>query len=447
MLTETSTVERARALRKAGRPAEAVVLYQQAMAADPLNFALWAPCARAALAARDPATAASLLTVYTRMHPTDARSLVDLGFANFSLSRVDEARDAYERAVRIEPQNILALCAIGHLAYVTGDRDRARAYHDATLAVPAGKADEEFVHSGILMVRGDYEHGMQLYERRWAMEQYTIPAWRQGEVPLWTGEQVDGRTVFVHYEGGHGDSLMYARYLPLVAARGARVVLGVQPGLRRLLGNIPGVAHVATPDDPRDPDALHQSIWSLQAVFGTTIDTVPPVVTPTLPREPFALPPTTALRVGVVWAGEPSVTHDWDRSLPDVDLLRPLFEVAGVEWWSLQVGQRAADAARTPIRVPERLGDFADTAALIAELDLVIAVDTAVAHLAGTMGKPTWVMIPTVPEFRWLLEGEVSPWYPNVRLFRRRETGAWREVIDRVARELARVAAHRGHGG
>ena len=212
----------------------------------------------------------------------------------------------------------------------------------------------------------------------------------------------------------------------------------VPPATERLLSTIAGVAGVVPADQSPPEGALHTSVWSLPYHARARLDHIPQ------PEGYLAAPPDgprlgegTGFRVGVAWAGNPSSTYDRDRSIPTAELLRPLLGLPGTEWISLQVGHRAAEAESLPISPVPELADFAQTAALLEQLDLVITVDTAIGHLAGALGIPAWIILPSIPEYRWLLDRDDTPWYRSVRLFRREHTNDWEGVIGRVGAALA----------
>jgi hypothetical protein len=247
--------------------------------------------------------------------------------------------------------------------------------------------------------------------------------------------------------------VQFMRYVPLVAARGAGVVLQVQrPLLRLAAATFAGIAQVIQDGDVPSPFDLHCPLLSLPLAFGTTIETVPAAV-PYLALDPDAvarwrgrLAGAAGTKVGLVWAGSAQHTNDRNRSVA-FDRLAPLLAVPGLHWFSLQVGERRADLAQAAssgiVDLADGLTDFAETAAAIAELDLVISVDSAVAHLAGALAKPVWVMLPHVPDWRWLVGRGDSPWYPTVRLFRQPGRGDWEAVVARLAEALARRAGER----
>ncbi len=236
------------------------------------------------------------------------------------------------------------------------------------------------------------------------------------------------------------------RYAPLVAARGGRVVLEVQPPLARLAAGVKGVAEIVAAGMKLPQFDVHCSLLSLPDRFGTDLATIPaeiPYLTPdpeAVERWRVKLGGGSRLKVGIAWAGNPSHKNDRNRSIA-VERLLPMLEIPGIRWFSLQVGEHAGDLARLPIGMvadlSDQLGDFSDTAAAVANLDLVIAVDTAVLHLAGALGRPVWAMLTFAPDWRWLLDREDSPWYPSLRLFRQARPGDWDSVLVRMRQLLA----------
>ena len=268
--------------------------------------------------------------------------------------------------------------------------------------------------------------------------------------PPWQGEPLEGRPILLYAEEGFGDTLQFARYVPLVAERGGRVILDVQPGLRRLLRNLPGVAHcMAQAGEAMPAFAVHASLMSLPYLFRTTLDSIPPpVLSPEWPG--LVLQPASKegpLRVGLVWAGNPKHQRDSVRSIP-LEQWRPLASIEGVSFTSLQKGPGELQieehgACFDFIGDSSRIKDFVDTAAVIVDLDLVITVDSAVAHLAGTMGKPVWILLDNTRDWRWGLESNKTPWYPSARLFRQTVPTDWRGVIEEVAAALAEQSARK----
>jgi hypothetical protein len=277
---------------------------------------------------------------------------------------------------------------------------------------------------------------------------------------IWEGEDPAGRTVLIHAEQGMGDVIQFCRYLPLVQARGARTVLLIDrewQQLAPLLRGLAGVDQLALDLAEVASFDLHVPLLDLPRLFDTRLETIP-AGAPYLTPDPKRLatwrrwfddlhPRQGALRVGLVWAGNPSFARDRLRS-PGLAPLLPLLELPGLRWFGLQVGAGRRDLADRSM--PDRfvdlgrdLRDFADTAAALSELDLVITSCTATAHLAGALGRPTWVMLPVTPDWRWLLGRDDSPWYPTVRLFRQTSAGDWGAVVDRLAATLTALPRER----
>jgi hypothetical protein len=272
---------------------------------------------------------------------------------------------------------------------------------------------------------------------------------------------LEGSRILLYAEQGAGDTLQFVRYVPLVAARGGKVILEVQSSLHRLLASTPGATEVF-----RRYEALPQFDWqcpllSLPLVFGTELDTIPAKIPYVRPdpaqvqvwRERLGAPVAerrengNSQRIGLAWAGSPLHPYDLWRSIP-LEQLAPLTHLEGTTFYSLQVGPPAQQVKELGPRghlidLQDELKDFADTAAVVANLDLVISVDSAVVHLAGTMGKPVWVLVQKSADWRWLLEREDSPWYPTARLFRQSTLGNWQEVVARVEKELRELVAQK----
>jgi len=297
---------------------------------------------------------------------------------------------------------------------------------------------------------GEWERGWREYEARWQFRQvHTRP--RIFKQPHWRGEELHGEGVLLHAEQGLGDTIQFCRYAALVAARGGRPILMVQHAAERLLRSLPvvrsGAATVARPGDPATGFALECPLLSLPAVFGTTVDTVP-WKGAYLGAEPEAvrekLRQTVHLgagpRVGIAWAGNPRYKADRQRSMR-LETLLPLLRRPGFTWISLQKGEAAEQLAALPddVRIEDgcsRDRDLAETAALLATLDVVVTTDTCIAHLAGAMDKPVWILLPHLSDWRWMQERESTPWYPSARLLRQKEPGAWAGVLERAAAEL-----------
>lgn len=323
---------------------------------------------------------------------------------------------------------------------------------DTSLARPA------YLDSLGVLRQGRLEEGFAGYESRFQDSDYCdregLP--RQGtwplHVPRWRGEPLSGKTVLLWAEQGYGDTIQFIRYAPLVAGLGAKVLIACPPVLQRLMSTVQRVSKVYgswnefTGAGPQARAAydLHAPILSLPYIFGTTLETIPATV-PYLraPESGLVLTSDDGLKIGLVWAGSPKHSDDANRSM-SLNAILSLLTQAGARWHSLQVGPPSRDIRRLGLSpvvhdLNPRLTDFADTASAISQLDLVITVDTAVAHLAGALGKPVWIMLPYTADWRWLESRADSPWYPTARLFRQPLPGNWGPVIEDVKQAIGRL--------
>ena len=279
----------------------------------------------------------------------------------------------------------------------------------------------------------------------------TLPWVRSHDFPqqsLWLGEQpIEGKTILLHAEQGFGDTIQFVRYVPLVAALGAKVIIEVQPALKMLLSAVKGADKVIGKGEKLPPFDFHCPLLSLPLAFKTRLETIP-ASTPYLsvPEERVAiwasqLPKSQMLRIGVVWGGNPDFVNDRTRSI-GLARLAPLLSMPGFQFVSIQKDLRAGDQEilhNHPqlIHLGDKLADFSDTAAIMSRLDLVISSDTAPVHLAGALGRPVWVLLDHVSDWRWMLDRDDNPWYSTARLFRQPKVGEWESVVMRVADELS----------
>ncbi|MEJ2626614.1 MAG: tetratricopeptide repeat protein [Pseudolabrys sp.] len=395
-----------------------------------------------ALAAYDRALALNADSVGT--HNCRGNVLVEL-------NRLDEALAAYERALAIDPDYAFALVNRGSALRYLGRADEALACFDAAIARAPDLPDAHWNKALLQLSLGDFTHGLAGYEWRWRRG---IEAPRGFAQPLWQGEDIAGKTILLHAEQGLGDSIQMLRYLPLVAAKGAKIVLELPRALLPLIGD-PAIARVSR-GAALPPFDVHCPLMSLPLAFGTTIETIPAdvpyvqVPAGRMQKWRAKLAGIPAPRVGLVWSGKADHANDHNRSIA-LEPLAPVLAVPGVQFVSLQQQTREGDlaeAARRPnlTRFDADLADFADTAAAICQLDLVIAVDTAVAHLAGALGKPVWILMSHIQDWRWFLGRDDSPWYPSARLFRQPHPGDWDSVVAVVATALGNFTETRRGG-
>jgi Tfp pilus assembly protein PilF len=469
------------AMWRAGRAARAEALCRRAIVLDP-NYVQAHRLLAELLRERNDLAAA--LASYERLFALDPDNAIT--YNNFGLllckaKRLDEARAAFARARALRPDdpsikfnqltiqpndtglaeaidccraaleqnpdNVNVHTNLSVSLQFAGRYDEAVDYAERAIAVDPEHYQARFNLSLLLLLRREYARGWREYEYRWRLPEVTMPKYRQ---PVWAGEDLDGRTILLQSEQGLGDTIQCLRYVPMVLARGGRVVLRVERVLVRLAASLAGNV-IITPTSARVPDFdLWCPMLSLPRVFGTTLDSIPATVPYLGARNAIAerwrrrLAGLPGLKVGLVWAGSANHINDARRSI-DLARLKPLLAIPGVTFVSLQAGPRSADIATLPSDtlhdVSAELTDFAETAGAICSLDLVIAVDTSAVHLAGALGKPAWVMLPFSPDWRWLLERDDSPWYPTVRLYRQRAPADWDAVVTRVAADLRERAA------
>ena len=383
--------------------------------------------------------------------PTSAWAWSQLGVALGRQDRFDEALSAFARAVDADADDASDLDAFVNLAASLRQAGRvpeAVALLEAWLP-RRPNVGGHISHANALLVAGRLREAWPDYEFRWLAPRQL--AQRPGYPrPVWNGQPLAGRTILLHAEQGAGDTLQFVRYAARVKALGATVLLAVPEALRRCVRDLRGADRILGPGEALPDFDFHAPLLSLPRAFGTDLDTIPADV-PYLAAPPDEVRGWTArlqlaggaLNVGFVWAGNPAHANDRERSL-SLAQLAELAEVGGVRWYALQKGSREEESRAAPggwrlREVGGALVDFADTAAVLSALDLVICVDTAVAHLAGALGKPVWVLVPTPADWRWLTGREDSPWYPTMRLFRQRVRGEWGEVVGRVRAALAEV--------
>jgi tetratricopeptide (TPR) repeat protein len=367
----------------------------------------------------------------------------NLGDALHAQGKVEEAMGWYRRTLTLKPDHPKACNCLCNAFFDLGDLAESVAWCDRALAIRPGFADALMNQCLLQLLQGDYLNGWRNYEVRW--KAYMPRTFTQ---PLWLGAPLRGTRILLYSEQGLGDSLQFLRYVPMVQAAGGRVLLDLPANLRRIAAEIPGLAALVNTGHALPHFDCRCPLLSLPLAFATTLETVPSKV-PYLaaPSEALAAAealswPAAGLRVGIAWTG--SLTHPKNRarSVP-FDLLQPLFDIEGVHFFSLQMGPAAAKVAAGNAKITNLApftGDMADTAAQIAYLDLVISIDTSVAHLAGALGKPVWVLLCHTPDWRWLLDREDSPWYPTARLFRQPKPGDWPSVIEKARAELTVLA-------
>jgi tetratricopeptide (TPR) repeat protein len=483
-------LNRGNVLRDLGQPDAALASYDRAIALKPDCGEAY--CNRAAILREQGQPEAALASCDRALaiRPGFAEAFSNRGNALRDLGQLDAALASYEQAIALQPactdahvnrgnvlhqQGQLAAaiasydraiahgpdCAEAHanrgiVLQQQGELDAALTSYDRAIALKADYAEAYTARGMLRLLRGDYPKGWADHEWRWRTRSHRLSE-RPRALPPWSGrEPLEGRTILLHTEQGLGDTLQFCRYVKLVAALGATIILEVPGALASLLSRLAGVSELIVRGAPRPAADFHSPLMSLPLAFNTTLDTVPAsvpylTVDPRKGREWEArLGPRTGLRVGLVWSGgfRPHQPELWEvnarRNVPLAALAK--LRHPGLQFYSLQKGQPAeGELAQAQARGWEGpdliehtrlLRDFEDTAALVDNLDLVIAVDTSVAHLAGGLGKPVWLMNRFDTCWRWLLERTDSPWYPTLRLYRQTAPGDWDGVVRRICCDL-----------
>jgi Flp pilus assembly protein TadD len=433
---------------QAGRRDDAEQLFRQVLAASPRHADSLHMLGALAHQTGRHDLAVDLISEAIASNPTEASMHSNLGNMHIHLGRLDEAVACYRRAVDLRPNFSEALNNLGNALKARKQFDEAIASYRAAIEV---RPDDPELHYNLgmaLLAHGELADGWPEHEWRWKTRQLRNGR-RDFAQPQWRGEPSVGQTLLIHAEQGYGDTIQFCRYAPLVAARGPRVILEAPAPLTRLLQSLPGIDRVVTHGEALPEFDLHCPMLSLPPALGTTLATIPGDV-PYLHADPaqaeawrtrLAALGNQGPRIGLVWNGNPRVEllsaaalGRWRSFSPDQ--LAPLFEQPGHHFVSLQ-----KDGPEAPRHFPltdfmAEMDDFADTAALIANLDLIISIDTSVAHLAAALGKPVWLLACFDPCWRWLGGRRDSPWYPGMRLYLQPRPGDWDAVLADVARDL-----------
>ena len=381
----------------------------------------------------------------TALKQDEPRYVNSLGNALRQSGQYAEAEECMRKALSINPGYAEAYANLAFLYYLQHrPAPLVENYYQKAIALRPDLAQAHVNLSQCLLRRGAFAAGWAEQEWRWKWKEFPSPK-RQFIQPQWKGESIQGARILLHAEQGFGDTIQFLRYVPMVAERGAHIVLEVHPELHSLLVTAADGAEVISRGDPLPEFDWHCPLLSLPLAFGTEMQSIPSTV-PYLISEGEApkwlqKKCATDLHVGLVWAGGVTNVIDRERSLT-FGALSALWQVEGVSFYSLQRGLSPDEESSSPhfAGCLPQVGDFAATAAAISHLDLVLSVDTSVAHLAGALGKPVWILLPVRADWRWLTDRHDSPWYPSARLFRQELEGDWRPVIASVAEELSRVA-------
>lgn len=435
------------------KPDEAIAAYQRAVQLKPDYAEALNNLGLALTELGRPTEAVATLQQAIRLKPDYPEAHNNLGLALIELGRYAETVDSFQTALRLNPAYAEAHNNYGTALAAMARPEDALAVYQVALYLRPDYAEVHWNRSLAWLQTGNYERGWREYDWRWKRKRAVPRPFRQ---PLWDGSSLDGKTILLYSEQGKGDTIQFVRYATQVKERGGTVVVECPPDLVALLATCPGIDRIVAEGEPLPDFHVQVPLMSLPGLFGTTLSTVPAAV-------PYLTPPAEqvqrwrdeldvepAFKVGIVWQGNPR--HKWDRrrSVP-LTQFAPLAAVPGVRLYSLQKAPGDAQLAELAGRfavtdLAPRLEQWNDTAALLETLDLVVTVDTAVAHLAGALGRPVWVALSFLVDWRWLHRRDDTPWYPTMRLFRQAELGVWEPVFERLAAELARLVVGRRPG-
>lgn len=468
-------------LAVSGRPGGAFTAISRAAVLAPLDAAIRLDQGVMLLRRGLPADACEAFRLAVVAAPDVALPRLNLGLALLHLTRPAEALEAFDQALLRDPDLVIAMEARGSALLMLGQPEAAEAAYEAVLArAPdfatawsnrgrtlraldrpsealvcydqalareAGHVDAHWNRALALLTEGRLAEAWDDHEWRWQVRGFPSP--RRGfPQPLWQGEDIAGRTILLHAEQGFGDAIQFLRYVPMVAATGARVVLEVPAPLLRIAGTVGGFAALLARGQALPPFDLHAPLLSLPRAFATDLDSIPASV-PYLAAGASERARWRARlgaagegsRIGLVWAGSPTHSNDRNRSIPP-SLLAPLLDLPGLKFFSLQLGPARDALAEQPLAgrvedLADGLDDFAETAAALGALDLLVTVDTAVAHLAGALARPVITLLPHVADWRWMRNRADTPWYPTMRLVRQHRRDDWSGAVASLAAILS----------
>jgi len=425
-------------LQGEGQLDDAILLYRQGIELQPDSFEMQLNLGCALLATDAVEEASAALEQAQRLSPDNPTMLLDLGNVRMRQDRVEEAEALYRTALHHRPDYMMAELNLGLALRELGRPEESLPYYDRAALLDPESPAIKWNDSVCRLLLGDYKRGWEGFAYRW---QATKLALQGLTTPTWEGGPLTGKRLLVHAEQGLGDTIQFIRFLPDLSRFGAdEIILLAQAPLLRLLRREALGCTIVGPEDTMPPYDLRLPLMDLPLRLDITLENLPADI-PYLSAEPALiaawrnrLQPLPGLKVGLVWQGRPDHANDRNRSIATL-ALAPLLELPGVSWVSLQKATLGA-LPDGILDLSASLGDMMDTAAAIMALDLVISVDTSVAHLAGALGKPVWLLLPFAPDWRWLTERDNSPWYPTARLFRQTRRGDWAGVIDRIMEAL-----------
>jgi tetratricopeptide (TPR) repeat protein len=466
------------ALADTGKTAEALSHYHEALRLDPANAEAHNNLGIVLLKENQLDDAIAHCQEALRLMPNFAGAHNNLSIAFRRIGRLDDAVRHGQEALRIEQQFPEAHNSLATALVRKANWDEAMTHYQEAVRHKPNLGEARWNRALLWLLLGDCEQGWPEYEWRWTQPGHNRPQFPQS---VWDGSDLQGRTILLYTEQGIGDTLQFVRFALVVKQRGGTVIVQCQKALKRLLKGAPGIDLLVSTDDQQPAFDVQAPLFSLPDIFHIQLEGIPAAVPYLHPdaglvehwkrvdrlqdaeskrsSTPYSATRTPHFKVGIGWQGSPTYGYDNLRSVPLAEFA-PLVQIEGVQLISLQKGagteqlrstecgvrregQHDSSNLQSPIFTPlidEDSGPFMDTAAILKTIDLVICTDTALPHLAGALGVPAWLAVPYVPDWRWLLEREDSPWYPTMRLFRQKQHGDWTSVFERIADELKKVA-------
>lgn len=434
---------------------EAINCYLKAIQFKPGNPAVYNNMGTVLRVMGEMENAAKCFKTALALKPDYAEAYQNFGTVLKEQGKLDEAANSYRTALQLNPQSAVSYVGLGNVLIECGKVDEALQSYETALALKPDFPEAKWNQALAYLMKGELEKGWEGQELRLKFQKYYPHVYQK---PFWKGETFQGKRLLIYDEIGYGDVFQFIRYLPWVKARGGTVVFECKKGLSRLLSDFPGIDELLERSNEPVPEEnfdLQLPMESLPGIFGTTLATIPAdvpylIVDPQLAQSwKKRLDVYAGFKVGLVWAGNPNNQYDSARSCALLDFT-PLAAIEGVTFVSLQKGPAEAQLTNPPqgmriIALGSELNDFADTAAVIESLDIVISVETAAPHLAGALGKEIWTILSFVPAWRWMMERSDSPWYPSMQLFRQTQRGEWGEVMREVAIQLKQKIAAKQH--
>lgn len=430
-------------LKRMSRIDEAIAAYQKAVALNPKCGSAWNNLGVCLLEKGLKAESKEAHLQAIAVTPTDDFRF-NLGISYEANEEYDLAIKEYQTYLAAHPDHSNAWYNLGHAFSASGEHRQALAAYRKAISIKPDLANARYNAGITLLLLGQFADGWQEYEHRWEASDFPAKK-RQTNKPQWDGADIRGKRIILHAEQGLGDAMQFVRYAPLVADLGAEVILECSPELGRLFNSVRGVKSVRS-SYPSPPHEVHCPFLSLPDIFKTSLDTIPASVPYFGIDDEIAAPwkkritKNGRVKIGINWAGQPNHRNDRNRSFT-LGQLAPLAHAIDADFYSLQKGSAAAQADSPPadmrlVNFSADIIDLADSAAIVEQMDLIITVDTAIAHLAGGLARPVWVIVPANPDWRWMLDREDSPWYPTMRLFRQQSNGDKAGVVARICDAL-----------